>query len=79
MNLERYSKMPFSVIVASCDGNEKEIQKILKHYDGYISKLSLRPLYDEFGNVYMVVDTELKGRMQSALIHMILNFELKVA
>lgn len=76
--MERYSKIPFSVIVASSDGNEKEIQRILKHYDGYISKLSLRPLYDEYGNVYMVVDTELKGRIQSALIHMILNFEIAV-
>lgn len=76
--MEKYSKVPFSVIVASSDGNEKEIQQVLKHYDGYISKLSLRPLYDEYGNVYMVVDTELKGRIQSALIGMILNFEIAI-
>ena len=75
----RYSLIPFSTIVASSDGGEKEIQQILKHYDGYISKLSLRPLYDEFGHVYMVVDTELKGRIQSALIRMILNFEIAIA
>lgn len=74
----RYNKIPFSAIVASSDGNEKEIQQVLKHYDGYISKLSLRPLYDEYGNVYMVVDTELKGRIQSALIQMILNFEIAI-
>lgn len=76
--MEKYSKVPFSVIVASSDGNEKEIQKVLKHYDGYISKLSLRPLYDEYGNVYMVVDTDLKGRIQSALIRMVLNFEIAI-
>lgn len=76
--MEKYSKVPFSVIVASSDGNEKEIQKVLKHYDGYISKLSLRPLYDEYGNAYMVVDTELKGRIQSALIDMILKFEIAI-
>lgn len=75
----RYSLIPFSVIVASSNGDEKKIQRILKHYDGYISKLSLRPLYDEYGNVYMVVDTELKGRIQSALIRMIINFEIAIA
>lgn len=75
----RYSLVPFATIVASSDGDEKEIQRVLKHYDGYISKLSLRPLYDEYGNVYMVIDTELKGRIQSALIHMMLNFEIAIA
>lgn len=75
----RYSLVPFATIVASSDGDEKEIQRVLKHYDGYISKLSLRPLYDEYGNVYMVIDTELTGRIQSALIHMMLNFEIAIA
>ena len=47
-------------------------------YDGYISKLSLRKLYDEYGNVYMVVDSELKGRIQAAVMDMIANFEIVV-
>lgn len=47
-------------------------------YDGYISKLSLRKLYDEYGNVYMVVDSELKGRIQAAVMDMIANFEIIV-
>ena len=54
------------------------IQKILDFYDGYISKLSLRKLYDEYGNVYMVVDSELKGRIQAAVMDMIANFEIIV-
>ena len=48
--------IPFAVIVAATIGDEAAIQKILDFYDGYISKLSLRKLYDEYGNVYMVVD-----------------------
>lgn len=76
--MEKFESLPFSTIVASTDGNEKHIQKVLQHYDGYISKLCLRPLHDEYGKVYMVVDTELKGRIYSALIHMILNFEITV-
>lgn len=56
--------IPFAVIVAATIGDEAAIQKILDFYDGYISKLSLRKLYDEYGNVYMVVDSELKGRTE---------------
>jgi hypothetical protein len=66
--------IPFAVIVA----DETAIQEILDFYDGYISKLSLRKLYDEYGNVYMVVDSELKGRIQAAVMDMIANFEIVV-
>lgn len=43
--------IPFAVIVAATNGVETAIQEILNFYDGYISKLSLRKLYDEYGNV----------------------------
>ena len=66
--------IPFAVIVAATNGDEAAIQEILDFYDGYISKLSLRKLYDEYGNVYMVVDSELKGRIQAAVMDMIANF-----
>lgn len=70
--------IPFAVIVAGTNGDETAIQEILDFYDGYISKLSLRKLYDEYGNVYMVVDSELKGRIQAAVMDMIANFEIVV-
>ncbi|WP_286154490.1 helix-turn-helix domain-containing protein [Thomasclavelia cocleata] len=70
--------IPFAVIVAATSGDEAAIQEILDFYDGYISKLSLRKLYDEYGNVYMVVDSELKGRIQAAVMDMITNFEIIV-
>ena len=70
--------IPFAVIVESTNGDEAAIQEILDFYDGYISKLSLRKLYDEYGNVYMVVDSELKGRIQAAVMDMIANFEIVV-
>ncbi|MCB7347814.1 helix-turn-helix domain-containing protein [Desulfovibrio desulfuricans] len=43
-----------------------------------MSKCCLRPLYDEYGNVYIVVDMELKGRIREALIKMILDFEIDI-
>ena len=70
--------IPFAVIVAATNGDEVAIQEILNFYDSYISKLSLRKLYDEYGNVYMVVDSELKGRIQAAVMDMIANFEIVV-
>ncbi len=70
--------IPFAAIVAATNGDEAAIQEILDFYDGYISKLSLRKLYDEYGNVYMVVDSELKGRIQAAVMDMIANFEIVV-
>ena len=70
--------IPFAVIVAATNGDEAAIQEILDFYDGYISKLSLRKLYDEYGNVYMVVDSELKGRIQASVMDMIANFEIVV-
>ena len=42
----------------------------------FISKCCLRPLYDEYGNVYIVVDMELKGLIREALIKMILGFDI---
>jgi len=58
------------------DGNETSIEKLLQFYDPYISKCCLRPLYDEYGNVHIVVDMELKGRIREALMKMIYNFDI---
>lgn len=68
----------FSTIRSGVDGNEIAIEKILNHYDAYISKASLCPFYDEHGNRYIVVDMELKGRIRAALIEAILGFKVKV-
>ena len=42
----------FSTISLAADGDEVAIEKILNHYDAYISKASLRPFYDEHGNMF---------------------------
>lgn len=54
-------KPSYYLLSQAMDGDEKAIEKILAFYDPYISKCCLRPLYDEYGNVYIVVDMELKG------------------
>ena len=49
-------KPSYYLLSQAMDGDEKAIEKILAFYDPYISKCCLRPLYDEYGNVYIVVD-----------------------
>ena len=66
-----------AVLAEYADGNEKAIEKLLAFYDPYISKCCLRSLYDEYGNVYIVVDMELKGRIRESLIKMILGFDIE--
>ena len=51
----------------------------MKFYDGYISKLChCVNCSDEHGNVCMVVDADLKNRVQTALLDMLMNFEIVV-
>lgn len=46
----------FYLISSAVDGNVNSIEKILALYDPYISKCCLRPFYDRYGNVCIVVD-----------------------
>ena len=66
----------FYLISSAVDGNVNAIEKILALYDPYISKCCLRPFYDKYGNVCIVVDMELKGRIRETLIKMILDFDI---
>lgn len=76
--MPNYKHIPLTVISKAVDGDEKSINKILSHYEGYIIKLSLRTMVDEYGNTYMVVDNEMKGRIQSAIMKMISKFQLVI-
>ena len=51
---QTFKKPSYYLLSQAMDGDEKAIEKILAFYDPYISKCCLRPLYDEYGNVYIV-------------------------
>ncbi|WP_040984018.1 helix-turn-helix domain-containing protein [Oceanobacillus jeddahense] len=72
-----YPPVPFSLIVQAADGDTEAINYIIKHYRGYITKRSLRPMKDEYGNQHMIVDEVLRDRMQTRLVTKILSFEIK--
>lgn len=71
-----YPMIPFPVIVAATDGDTQAINQVVKHYCGFITKRSLRPMKDEYGSQHMVVDETLRRRMETRLIAKILSFEI---
>ena len=73
---QTFKKPSYYLLSQAMDGDEKAIEKIVAFYDPYISKCCLRPFYDRYGNVCIVVDMELKGRIREALIKMILDFRV---
>ena len=40
--------IPLCVIERALEGDIQAINKVLKHYEGYIAKLSIRKMYDEY-------------------------------
>ena len=69
-------KSPFPVIAAAANGDVDAINSVLKTYEGYIACLSTRMLYDEYGNSYLVVDDEMRRRLETKLITKILKFKI---
>ena len=47
--------LPLTVIEAAAGGDVEAINAVLKHYAGYIARLSMRELYDEYGNPHLCV------------------------
>lgn len=68
--------IPFNIIKEATEGDIEAINQILKHYEGYISTLATRTLYDENGTTYPCVDSELKRRLETKLITRILAFKI---
>ena len=68
--------LPFSVIQKAAGGDVEAINAVLKHYEGYIARLSLRELCDEYGNPHLCVDEELRRRLETKLITKILTFRV---
>ncbi len=46
---EEKNLLPFQIIKAAAEGDIAAISTVLKHYEGYIIRLSTRKLYDEDG------------------------------
>ena len=72
--------LPLTVIEAAAGGDVEAINAVLKHYAGYIAyiaRLSMRELYDEYGNPHLCVDEELRHRLETKLITKLLTFRVR--
>ena len=70
--------LPLTVIEAAAGGDVEAINAVLKHYAGYIARLSMRELYDEYGNPHLCVDEELRRRLETKLITKMLTFRVRL-
>ena len=78
--MEKSSKcsklLPYHIIAAAASGDVEAINRVLKHYEGYIATLCTRTLKDDAGNTYSYVDEEMKNRLQVRLITRTLAFNV---
>ncbi len=68
--------LPYPVIIAATKGDPEAMAIVVKHYESYITSLSMRKLYDERGNVYWGIDEDIRDRLRSRLMRAVLSFEV---
>ncbi|EAF2356173.1 helix-turn-helix domain-containing protein [Listeria monocytogenes] len=66
--------VPYEIIVAASEGDIEAIGAVLDHYMGYITTLSTRVLFDEYGNPHACVDEDLRRRIEAKLVAKLLLF-----
>lgn len=78
MNTKKNKKkfLNLNIILAASKGDIEAMGIVLKHYEGYIRRLSIRRLYDEDGYIHYCVDETLKERLEAKLIDKILSFKI---
>ena len=69
------SLIPFEIIEAAAGGDVDAINKVLKHYEGYIIALSTVRTLGDNGKVYYSVDEEIRRTLETKLITKILQFD----
>lgn len=73
---KRKKMLEYEVIVSASHGDVTAINKILRHYEGYINALASRKVHDDDGRTYIMVDAELKRRLETKLIMKVLEFKI---
>ena len=67
--------LPFPVIIAATKGDPEAMNIVIRHYESYMSSLSMRKLRDERGNTFYGVDGDIHDRLRSRLIRAVLDFK----
>ena len=73
MKKMRNNLLPFDVIEAAANGNSEALDKVLRHYSGYIARLSMRQMYDENGSLRWGVDEAMRRQLENKLVDAIVR------
>lgn len=73
---KRDNLLPVALIAAAVGGDVDAINKVLKHFEGYIVALSTKRLFDEYGNAHLFVDEETRRTLETRLIVNIMRFDM---
>lgn len=73
-NKKNRGLLPYKTIRAATKGDPDAMNAVLHHYADYITRMSMRKLYDKQGNIYLCVDEAMRRRLEIKLITGILAF-----
>lgn len=75
-NPDERGLLPYPVILAVTKGDPDAMKMAVQHCAGYIAYLSARKVRDEYGNTYYGIDEDMRKRLQSKLMRVVLDYKL---
>lgn len=75
-NPDERGLLPYPVILAATKGDPDAMKIVMHHYASYIAYLSTRKVRDEHGNVYYGIDEDMRERLQTKLMRVVLGYPL---
>lgn len=67
--------IPLATIKAATSGDSIAMSIVLSKYQNYISRLAMKPVYEEEKGMVMYVDEYMRRRLETKLIEKILEFD----
>ena len=71
-----YKHLPFATIEAATCGDNEAMSAVNNHFGGYIAKLSIRPMRDEYGNERYGVDEGIRSELEAKLAAAVMRFRV---
>lgn len=75
--MQRKREIPISVAMAATQGNPIAIAEIIRFFEGFIVSRSAVTVYRPDGSTYRMVDPDVRHKMETELIAMVLYFEFR--
>ncbi len=67
--------IPLTTIKAATSGDSIAMSIVLSKYQNYISRLAMKPVYEEEKGMVMYVDEYMRRQLETKLIEKILEFD----